>query len=77
MEGPVLRPFSYTKVPHKGGNFSFLEMATPIQTITLNLGIDQKEKQKTTTFFLNKQNKPSLKPPVFILMYSFVLCIAH
>jgi hypothetical protein len=40
MEGPVLRPF-ITMV----GNFSFLEMATPIQTTTLNLGIDQKEKK--------------------------------
>jgi hypothetical protein len=48
-------------------------MATPIQTTTLNFGIDQKEKTKQQqTLFLNKQNKPLLKPAVFILMYSFV-----
>jgi hypothetical protein len=44
------------------GNFSFLEMATPIQTTTLNLGIDQTEKKKQQTYFLNKQNTPSVKP---------------
>jgi hypothetical protein len=53
----------YKKFLIKVGNFSFLEMATPIQTTTLNLGIDQKEKKKQQqTFFLNKQNKPSVKP---------------
>jgi hypothetical protein len=39
------------------GNFSFLEMATPIQTTTLNLGIDQKEKKKTTTNILPQQTE--------------------
>jgi hypothetical protein len=51
----------YKKFLTKVGNFSFLEMAAPIQTTTLNLGVDQKEKKKTNSKHSSSRNRINLQ----------------